>query len=194
VRAVQRAQIDHHHGVPAEPLRQRHVTLHRDVPFGVRHDGEEPIDAQLEQLVLEADRHELRVHLEQERRSAAVDGDGSLAQPIVEHAVPEIFGAQTQAHGDAPGRDVGRHGCERGRDRVAGRQEHAAALVRRGVKVAEAERGDGTHHLQRHLAAGRTVVQRGQVMRVKIDESAHVTRLSSRNDSAWQGTRKKLSR
>ena len=55
-----------------------------------------PGDAQLEQLVFDPGRHQLRVHLEQERRAAAVGGHRSLAQSAVQDVVPEVLRAQSQ--------------------------------------------------------------------------------------------------
>jgi hypothetical protein len=80
VRAVQRAQVDHQHGVAADALGQIDVALDGNVALGVRHDRQQAADAQLEQLVLQAGRHDLGVNLEKEGRAVAVHRHGAVAQ------------------------------------------------------------------------------------------------------------------
>ncbi len=104
--AVERTEIDHQDGVASDAFGHVDVALDGDVALGMRHHRQHAGDAQLEQLVFDPGRHELRMHLEQERRAVAVDRDGVFAQPAVEHVIPEVLRAEAQLDRWSLRRDV----------------------------------------------------------------------------------------
>jgi hypothetical protein len=163
VRAIERAEIDQQRRRSPDPLGCGDLALDRDVALRVRHDRQLPAHAHLEELVLDPRRHQLWVHLEQERRAAVVARLLSLTQAIVKHLVPEVLGAEAHLQLDAVGaRQLLRllpHLAKRSVDVGAGRQEHAGPLMRGRVEVREPERSQRSHHPEGGLHVARAVIE-----------------------------------
>jgi hypothetical protein len=144
----------------------------------VSHHGEAAAEADLEQCLLEARRHELRVDLEEERLVAGIGGDPAARQALVQHLVPEVLRGETEGEVGMVGAGRRRHLIEGGSDGVTRRQEHPRALVRGGVEGAEPEGRERADHLAAHLRRAGAVVEPREEVGVQVDVVLHRSRVA----------------